>query len=158
MQLTFKEDLGTGGRGGYFDGFGIIRDIIQNHLLQARISTSIRMLLLPDASRLRTYVLPLCVSGLHVAGDGASDLDDGRCNHRGQGDAPPLLCSPNTLSPLTPIPLTAPLAAHPPPLTLDPALRMHNPQVALLSKVATLSLDETQVFLGQFGRRSNHMR
>ena len=41
MQLTFKEDLGTGGRGGYFDGFGIIRDIIQIHLLQARISTSI---------------------------------------------------------------------------------------------------------------------
>jgi glucose-6-phosphate 1-dehydrogenase len=34
VQLTFKENLGTGGRGGYFDGFGIIRDIIQNHLLQ----------------------------------------------------------------------------------------------------------------------------
>jgi glucose-6-phosphate 1-dehydrogenase len=35
MQITFKEDLGTGGRGGYFDNIGIIRDIIQNHLLQA---------------------------------------------------------------------------------------------------------------------------
>merc|ERR1719235_1042717 len=35
VQFTFKEDLGTGGRGGYFDGFGIIRDIMQNHLLQA---------------------------------------------------------------------------------------------------------------------------
>ena len=35
VQLTFKEDLGTGGRGGYFDSVGIIRDIIQNHLLQA---------------------------------------------------------------------------------------------------------------------------
>jgi len=34
VQITFKEDLGTGGRGGYFDGFGIIRDIMQNHLLQ----------------------------------------------------------------------------------------------------------------------------
>eukprot|EP00931_Biecheleriopsis_adriatica_P005318 TRINITY_DN106844_c0_g1_i1.p1 TRINITY_DN106844_c0_g1~~TRINITY_DN106844_c0_g1_i1.p1 ORF type:complete len:626 (+),score=141.04 TRINITY_DN106844_c0_g1_i1:108-1985(+) len=34
VQLVFKEDLGTGGRGGYFDGFGIIRDIMQNHLLQ----------------------------------------------------------------------------------------------------------------------------
>ena len=41
VQLTFKEDLGTGGRGGYFDGFGIIRDIIQNHLLQALISSSV---------------------------------------------------------------------------------------------------------------------
>ena len=29
VQLTFKEDLGTGGRGGYFDNIGIIRDIIQ---------------------------------------------------------------------------------------------------------------------------------
>eukprot|EP00898_Chlorokybus_atmophyticus_P007873 jgi/Chlat1/8087/Chrsp75S07585 len=34
VQLTFKEDIGTGGRGGYFDQFGIIRDIMQNHLLQ----------------------------------------------------------------------------------------------------------------------------
>mmetsp|Transcript_94081 Transcript_94081/g.263328 ORF Transcript_94081/g.263328 Transcript_94081/m.263328 type:complete len:529 (+) Transcript_94081:84-1670(+) len=34
VQITFKEDLGTGGRGGYFDGFGIIRDIMQNHLMQ----------------------------------------------------------------------------------------------------------------------------
>ena len=33
--LTFKEDIGTQGRGGYFDHFGIIRDIIQNHLIQA---------------------------------------------------------------------------------------------------------------------------
>lgn len=34
VQITFKEDFGTKGRGGYFDDFGIIRDIIQNHLLQ----------------------------------------------------------------------------------------------------------------------------
>ena len=34
VHISFKEDLGTGGRGGYFDGFGIIRDIMQNHLLQ----------------------------------------------------------------------------------------------------------------------------
>jgi len=32
--LTFKEPFGTEGRGGYFDQFGIIRDILQNHLLQ----------------------------------------------------------------------------------------------------------------------------
>jgi glucose-6-phosphate 1-dehydrogenase len=32
--LTFKETFGTRGRGGYFDQYGIIRDIIQNHLLQ----------------------------------------------------------------------------------------------------------------------------
>jgi glucose-6-phosphate 1-dehydrogenase len=32
--ITFKEDIGTEGRGGYFDSFGIIRDVMQNHLLQ----------------------------------------------------------------------------------------------------------------------------
>jgi glucose-6-phosphate 1-dehydrogenase len=30
IQITFKEPFGTEGRGGYFDEFGIIRDILQN--------------------------------------------------------------------------------------------------------------------------------
>ncbi|XP_009108011.1 glucose-6-phosphate 1-dehydrogenase 1, chloroplastic [Brassica rapa] len=34
VQLIFSEDFGTEGRGGYFDQYGIIRDIMQNHLLQ----------------------------------------------------------------------------------------------------------------------------
>ena len=34
--LTFKEPFGTQGRGGYFDQYGIIRDVIQNHLLQGK--------------------------------------------------------------------------------------------------------------------------
>lgn len=34
VQITFKEPFGTEGRGGYFDEFGIIRDIQQNHLCQ----------------------------------------------------------------------------------------------------------------------------
>lgn len=32
--ISFKENIGTEGRGGYFDQYGIIRDVIQNHLLQ----------------------------------------------------------------------------------------------------------------------------
>ncbi|XP_052780161.1 glucose-6-phosphate 1-dehydrogenase X-like isoform X3 [Mya arenaria] len=32
--ISFKEPIGTQGRGGYFDEFGIIRDVMQNHLLQ----------------------------------------------------------------------------------------------------------------------------
>ena len=32
--ISMKEKIGTDGRGGYFDQYGIIRDIIQNHLLQ----------------------------------------------------------------------------------------------------------------------------
>ncbi|RDA92301.1 hypothetical protein CP533_3256 [Ophiocordyceps camponoti-saundersi (nom. inval.)] len=34
VQISFKEPFGTEGRGGYFDEFGIIRDVMQNHLLQ----------------------------------------------------------------------------------------------------------------------------
>ncbi|KAI9498682.1 glucose-6-phosphate 1-dehydrogenase [Zychaea mexicana] len=34
VQITFKETIGTEGRGGYFDEFGVIRDVMQNHLLQ----------------------------------------------------------------------------------------------------------------------------
>lgn len=32
--FTFKEDFGTQGRSGYFDSFGLIRDVMQNHLTQ----------------------------------------------------------------------------------------------------------------------------
>lgn len=34
VRIVFKEDFGTEGRGGYFDKFGIIRDVMQNHLMQ----------------------------------------------------------------------------------------------------------------------------
>lgn len=34
VQLTLKENFGVEGRAGYFDNVGIIRDIMQNHLLQ----------------------------------------------------------------------------------------------------------------------------
>ncbi|MGK2859533.1 MAG: glucose-6-phosphate dehydrogenase [Thermoanaerobaculia bacterium] len=34
VQLTVAETVGVEGRGGYFDSSGIVRDIIQNHLLQ----------------------------------------------------------------------------------------------------------------------------
>lgn len=34
VQITFKEPFGTEGRGGYFDSIGIIRDVMQNHLMQ----------------------------------------------------------------------------------------------------------------------------
>lgn len=30
VQIIFKEPFGTEGRGGYFDEFGIIRDVMQN--------------------------------------------------------------------------------------------------------------------------------
>jgi glucose-6-phosphate 1-dehydrogenase len=32
--ISWKEDIGVEGRGAYFDAYGIIRDVVQNHLLQ----------------------------------------------------------------------------------------------------------------------------
>jgi glucose-6-phosphate 1-dehydrogenase len=34
VQIIFKEPFGTEGRGGYFDEFGIIRDVMQNRTCQ----------------------------------------------------------------------------------------------------------------------------
>jgi glucose-6-phosphate 1-dehydrogenase len=34
VQISFSETLGVGSRGGYFDRTGILRDVVQNHLLQ----------------------------------------------------------------------------------------------------------------------------
>ena len=34
IQITMAEDIGVGGRAGYYDGIGAARDVIQNHLLQ----------------------------------------------------------------------------------------------------------------------------
>jgi len=34
VQVIFKEKIGLEGRAGYFDQYGIIRDVMQNHLLQ----------------------------------------------------------------------------------------------------------------------------
>jgi glucose-6-phosphate 1-dehydrogenase len=40
VQITFKEEFGTEGRGGYFDEFGIIRDILQNRASSSIPSTA----------------------------------------------------------------------------------------------------------------------
>src|SRR5450631_3949472 len=34
IQISMAEDIGIGGRAGYYDGIGAARDVIQNHLLQ----------------------------------------------------------------------------------------------------------------------------
>jgi glucose-6-phosphate 1-dehydrogenase len=34
VRIVWKEDIGIGGRAGYFDDYGILRDVLQNHLLQ----------------------------------------------------------------------------------------------------------------------------
>ncbi len=40
VQITMAEDIGIGGRAGYYDGIGAARDVIQNHLLQLTALTA----------------------------------------------------------------------------------------------------------------------
>jgi glucose-6-phosphate 1-dehydrogenase len=41
VQITMAEDIGLGGRAGYYDGIGAARDVIQNHLLQLLALTAL---------------------------------------------------------------------------------------------------------------------
>ena len=53
VQITMAEDIGIGGRAGYFDGIGIARDVIQNHLLQLLALTAMEEPTSFDARQLR---------------------------------------------------------------------------------------------------------
>jgi len=53
VQITMAEDIGVGGRAGYYDGVGAARDIIQNHLLQLLALTAMEEPSTFDASDLR---------------------------------------------------------------------------------------------------------
>eukprot|EP00049_Salpingoeca_infusionum_P007147 m.116164 g.116164 ORF g.116164 m.116164 type:complete len:739 (-) comp13597_c3_seq1:346-2562(-) len=64
--ITMKEPFGTQGRGGYFDEFGIIRDVMQNHLLQVLTLVAMEKPLRQDADAIRDekvkclrYIKPL---------------------------------------------------------------------------------------------------
>ncbi len=45
------EDIGVGGRAGYYDGIGAARDVIQNHLLQLLALTAMEEPISFDAAR-----------------------------------------------------------------------------------------------------------
>lgn len=53
VQITMAEDIGIGGRAGYFDGIGVARDVIQNHLLQLMALTAMEEPTSFEASQLR---------------------------------------------------------------------------------------------------------
>lgn len=53
VQITMAEDIGIGGRAGYYDGIGAARDVIQNHLLQLMALTAMEEPVSFDASDLR---------------------------------------------------------------------------------------------------------
>jgi glucose-6-phosphate 1-dehydrogenase len=53
VQITMAEDIGIGGRAGYYDGIGAARDVIQNHLLQLLALTAMEEPVSFDADSLR---------------------------------------------------------------------------------------------------------
>lgn len=53
VQITMAEDIGVGGRAGYYDGIGAARDVIQNHLLQLLALTAMEQPASFDAGDLR---------------------------------------------------------------------------------------------------------
>ncbi len=53
VQITMAEDIGVGGRAGYYDGIGAARDVIQNHLLQLLALTAMEEPISFEAGDLR---------------------------------------------------------------------------------------------------------
>lgn len=53
VQITMAEDIGVGGRAGYYDGVGAARDVIQNHLLQLLALTAMEEPISLSAGHLR---------------------------------------------------------------------------------------------------------
>lgn len=53
VQITVAETEGVGGRGGYYDGAGALRDMVQNHLLQLLTLTAMEPPASLDAESLR---------------------------------------------------------------------------------------------------------
>ena len=53
VQITMAEDIGIGGRAGYYDGIGAARDVIQNHLMQLVALTAMEEPVSFDADSLR---------------------------------------------------------------------------------------------------------
>ncbi|KFD60246.1 hypothetical protein M514_11595 [Trichuris suis] len=92
VTISFKEKLGTYGRGGYFDEYGIIRDVMQNHLLQILClvamekpvslraqdihNEKVRVLKCIDAIQLENVVL-----GQYI-GNKSSDREEERLSYR----------------------------------------------------------------------------
>ena len=53
VKIRWKEKIGVEGRGGYFDNYGIIRDVVQNHLLQMLALTAMEQPVGLDAESIK---------------------------------------------------------------------------------------------------------
>ncbi|KAI0563930.1 glucose 6 phosphate 1 dehydrogenase [Gracilaria domingensis] len=78
--ISFKEDFGTKGRGGYFDKNGMIRDVVQNHIMQIVTMFAMEPPVRPHGDYIRDekvrvlQAIPAikkedCITGQYVADD-----------------------------------------------------------------------------------------
>jgi glucose-6-phosphate 1-dehydrogenase len=77
VQITMAEDIGIGGRAGYYDGIGAARDVIQNHLLQLLALTAMEEPVSFDAVSLRTEKEKV-LSAIRLPGDLATGTARGQ--------------------------------------------------------------------------------
>ncbi len=66
VQITMAEDIGLGGRGGYYDGIGAARDVIQNHLMQLLALTAMEEPVSFNPKELQTEKIKV-LSATHLA-------------------------------------------------------------------------------------------
>ncbi|KRV49241.1 glucose-6-phosphate dehydrogenase [Wenjunlia vitaminophila] len=84
VQITMAEDIGIGGRAGYYDGIGAARDVIQNHLLQLLALTAMEEPVSFDADALVTEKIKV-LSSVRLPGDLSVATVRGQYTHGWQG-------------------------------------------------------------------------
>ena len=87
VQITMAEDIGIGGRAGYFDGIGVARDVIQNHLLQLMALTAMEEPTSFEASQLRAEKQKV-LAAAHVPKDYSTSAARGQYSAGWQGGEP----------------------------------------------------------------------
>ncbi len=86
VQITMAEDIGIGGRAGYYDGIGAARDVIQNHLLQLLALTAMEEPVSFEARDLRFEKLKV-LSAVWLPGDLTQGAARGQYTAGWQGGA-----------------------------------------------------------------------
>ena len=84
VQITMAEDIGIGGRAGYYDGIGAARDVIQNHLLQLLALTAMEEPVSFNAKDLRAEKEKV-LSAVKIPQDIATDTARGQYASGWQG-------------------------------------------------------------------------
>ena len=86
VQITMAEDIGIGGRAGYYDGIGAARDVIQNHLMQLLALTAMEEPVAFDAESLRMEKVKV-LSAVRIPDDLAAHTARGQYAASWQGGA-----------------------------------------------------------------------